>query len=289
LSYRFIAGRRGDCPVAWACDALGVSGSGYHAWAARPPPAAGRRREELAAAIAEIHAAVKGRCGSPRMTAALKARGRDCPENAVAALRKARGIRAKAPRRSVRTTDSRHGLPVAENVLARGFDPAGPNAAWSADITYIPTADGWPYLAVVEGLFSRRIVGWAMDGSMASRLVADAPAMAIRRRPPGGGLVAHPGRGGQYAGDHHRGLLGRHGTTCSVSRVARCWDNAPVESLFASLKRELVHGERYTGRDAARASLFEYVEASYSRVRLHSSLGHVAPAGYERAHNPKRP
>src|SRR5437773_1340977 len=146
------------------CAALEVSESGYYAWAARTPSRAEQRRGELVAAIRVIHAAVRGRYGSPRMTAELKARGHDCSENTVAALMKAHGIRAKAPRRFVRTTDSRHGLPVAANVLARDFDPAGPNAAWSADITYIPTADGWLYLAVVEDLFSRMIVGWAMDG-----------------------------------------------------------------------------------------------------------------------------
>jgi putative transposase len=289
LSYRFIAEGRGDCPVAWACAALEVSESGYHAWAARPPSAARRRREGLVAAIEVIHAEVKGRYGSPRMAAELTARGHACSENTAARLMRGSGIRAKAPRRGVRTTDSRHGRPVADNVLARGFTPAGPNAAWSADITYIPTADGWLYLAVVEDLFSRMIVGWAMDGAMASRLVVDALEMAVRRRLPGAGLVAHSDRGGQYASDHYRSLLRRHGITCSMSRAAQCWDNAPVESLFASLKRELVHDERYTSRDQARASIFEYVEAFYNRVRLHSSLGYVSPAEYERAHNPKRP
>jgi putative transposase len=266
-----------------------VSESGYHAWAARPPSAAERRRDGLLAAIGVIHAEVKGRYGSPRMAAELRARGHDCAENTVAALMRAHGIRAKAPRRFARTTDSRHGLPVAENVLARGFDPPRPNAAWSADITYVPTADGWLYLAVVEDLFSRMIVGWAMDGSMTSRLAVDALEMAVCRRLPAAGLVAHSDRGSQYASDHYRRLLGRHGITCSMSRVAQCWDNAPVESFFASLKRELVHDERYTTRAEARASIFEYVEAFYNRARLHSSLGYVSPAEYERAHNPNHP
>src|SRR5262249_45875642 len=176
-------------------------------------------------------------------------------------------IRAKAPRRAVRTTDSRHGLPVAENLLARDFDPPGPNVSWCADITYIPTADGWLYLAVVEDLFSRMVVGWAVDETMTSRLVVEALEMAVRRRPPGAGLVAHSDRGSQYASDHHRGVLARHGIACSMSRVAQCWDNAPVESFFASLKRELVHDERFTTREQARASIFEYVEAFYNRVR----------------------
>jgi transposase InsO family protein len=149
--------------VAWACDALEVSESGYYAWAGRAPSPAGQRRERLVAAIEQVHADVKGRYGSPRMTAELNARGHVCTENTVARLMKAHGIRAKAARRFVRTTDSRHGLPVADNVLGRDFDPPGPNVAWAADITYIPTADGWLYLAVVEDLFSRMIVGWSMD------------------------------------------------------------------------------------------------------------------------------
>jgi transposase InsO family protein len=241
------------------------------------------------AAIEVIHAEVKGRYGSPRMTAELNARGHACSENTVARLMRQHGVRAKAPRRFVRTTDSRHGLPVAENLLEREFDPAEPNAAWAADITYIPTADGWLYLAVVEDLFSRMIVGWAMAGTMESRLVVDALEMAVRRRLPGDGLVAHSDRGSQYASDHYRRLLGRHGITCSMSRVAQCWDNAPVESFFASLKRELVHDEQYTTREQARASIFEYLEVFYNRVRRHSSLGFLSPAEFERTHNPKRP
>jgi putative transposase len=275
--------------VAWACDAMEVSQSGYHAWSAREPSQAELRRERLVAAIGQVHAEVKGRYGSPRMAAELKARGHDCAENTVAKLMRDNDIRAKAPRRFVRTTGSRHGLPVADNLLDRQFDPEGPNRAWSADITYIPTADGWLYLAVVEDLFSRMIVGWSLDGTMTSRLVADALDMAVRRRLPGEGLLAHSDRGSQYASAHYQALLGQHGIACSMSGVGQCWDNAPVESFFASLKRELVHDESYTSRDEAKASIFEYVEAFYNRVRLHSSLGYLSPEQFERSHNPKHP
>jgi transposase InsO family protein len=266
-----------------------VSESGYHAWADRSPSRAELRRVQLVAAIERVHAEVKGRYGSPRMTAELNARGLACAENTVADLMKAHGIRAKTARRFVRTTDSRHGLPVADNLLDRQFDPGRPDAAWSADITYIPTADGWLYLAVVEDLFSRMIVGWSMGGTMTSRLVVDALDMAVRRRAPGEGLLAHSDRGSQYASDHYQRLLGRHGITCSMSGVAQCWDNAPVESFFASLKRELVHHERYTTREEAKASIFEYVEAFYNRVRRHSSLGYLSPEQFERSHNPNHP
>ena len=275
--------------MAWACAALEVSESGYHAWAAREPSRAERRRGELLAAIEQVHAEVRGRYGSPRMAAELNARGHECVENTVAKLMREHGIRAKSARRFVRTTDSRHGQPVADNLLGRDFAPADPNAAWCADITYTPTADGWPYPAVVEDLFSRMIVGWAMDGTMTSRLVVDALDMAVRRRLPGDGLVAHSDRGSQYASDHYRRLLDRHGIMCSMSRVAQCWDNAPVESFFATLKRELVHDEHYTTREQAKASIFEYVEAFYNRVRRHSSLGYLSPEQFERSHNPKHP
>ena len=276
-------------PVAWACDALEVSESGYHAWTARPASPAEQRRAGLVAAIELVHAEVKGRYGSPRMTAELNARGHDCTENTVATLMKEHGIRAKSAKRFVRTTDSRHGLPVADNLLDRQFDPEGPNQAWSADITYIPTADGWLYLAVVEDLFSRMIVGWSMDTTMTSRLVVDALGMAVSRRLPGAELLAHSDRGSQYASEHYQLLLGEHGITCGVSGVGQCWDNAPVESFFASLKRELVHDESYTTRAEARASIFEYIEAFYNRVRLHSSLGYLSPEQFERSHNPKHP
>lgn len=272
--------------MSWVCEALEVSSSGYYAWVGRETGPAEARRQELLTAIRQIHADVKGRYGSPRMAAELKARGHACSENTVASLMKAHGIKAKTAKRFVRTTDSRHRLPVAANVLARAFEPGGPNVAWSADITYIPTAEGWLYLAVVEDLYSRMIVGWAMADTMASRLVVDALEMAIRRRLPGAGLVAHSDRGSQYASEHYQAVLREHGLVCSMSGVAQCWDNAPVESFFASLKRELVHDERYTTREEAKANLFEYVEAFYNRARLHSSLGYLSPAEFERTHHP---
>jgi transposase InsO family protein len=286
LTFRFIADHQDQWPVSWLCDALEVSSSGYYAWASRLPGPAEARREELLTLIQQVHADVRGRYGSPRMTAELKARGHACSENLVANLMKTHDIRAKSAKRGVRTTDSRHRLPVAANVLDRAFEPAEPNVAWSADITYIPTAEGWLFLAIVEDLFSRRIVGWAMDATMTSRLVVDALEMAIRSRLPGAGLITHSDRGSQYASEHYQLLLGKHGLVCSMSGVAQCWDNAPVESFFASLKRELVHDERYTTRAEAMASIFEYVEAFYNRVRLHSSLGYLSPAEFERTHHP---
>jgi putative transposase len=223
------------------------------------------------------------------MTAELQARGHACTVNTVADLMKTHGIRAKTARRFVRTTDSRHSLAVADNFLDRQFEPVRPNTVWSADITYIPTADGWLYLAVVEDLFSRRIVGWSMDATMTSRLAVDALALAVRRRVPEEGLLAHSDRGSQYASEHYQRLLAEHGITCSMSGVAQCWDNAPVESFFASRKRELVHHERYTSRAQAKASIFEYIEAFYNRVRRHSSLGYLSPEEFEQTHYQNHP
>jgi transposase InsO family protein len=203
----------------------------------------------------------------------------------VARIVRERGIRAKAPRRFIRTTDSNHCLPVAGNLLDRDFDPPGPNVPWPADITYIPTGEGWLYLAVVEDLFSRRIVGWSMAEGMESRLVVDALEMAITRRRPGAGLVAHSDRGSRYASDHYQRVLAAAGVVCSMSRVAQCWDNAPVESFFGTLRREL-GVEVFATRGQARAEIFEYLEVFYNRVRRHSSLGFVSPDEFERTHNP---
>ncbi|MBX9581502.1 MAG: IS3 family transposase [Gemmataceae bacterium] len=284
LTFRFIAANAGEWPVRWMCAALDVSASGYYAWASRPDSPAEQRRQGLADAIAAVHADIRGRYGSPRMAAELNARGHPCSENTVAKLMRAHGVRAAAPRRFVGTTDSRHRLPVAENLLARDFGPAGPNEAWSADITYIPTRDGWLYLAVVEDLFSRRIVGWSMAAAMESRLVVDALEMAVVSRRPGAGLVAHSDRGSQYASDHYQRVLAAAGAVCSMSRVAQCWDNAPVESFFGTLKREL-GVEVFADRGQARAAIFEYLEVFYNRARRHSSLGYVSPDEFERAHN----
>lgn len=265
-----------------------MSASGYYAWAARPDSPTAAWRQELVGAIEEIHAEVKGRYGSPRMAAELKARGYECSENTVADLMREHGIRARTPRRFVRTTDSAHRLPVAENLLARDFAPTKPNESWCADITYIPTGEGWLYLAVVEDLFSRMVVGWSMAETMESRLVVDALEMAVRRRLPGEGLVAHSDRGSQYASDHYQRALASAGIACSMSGVGQCWDNAPVESFFGRLKCEM-GVEVFATRGQARAVLFEYLEVFYNRVRRHSSLGFLSPVDFERAHNRSHP
>jgi putative transposase len=274
--------------VVLMCQVLGVSRSGFYAWKKRTPSVAQQRREELIEEVKEVDAEMKNRYGSPRMQEELVARGHECSVNFVAKLMREAGIAVEPTRKFVVTTDSNHGLPVAENVLDRDFQPEEPNAVWCADITYIATGEGWLYLAAVEDLFSRRIVGWSMSETMTSRLVVDALEMAVRRRLPllgSSSLLAHSDRGSQYASEHYQRCLSEERITCSMSRRGNCWDNAPMESFFASLKKELVHREDYATREQARASIFEYIETFYNRVRRHSSLGYVAPAEYERMHN----
>ena len=286
MTFAWIEERRAEWPVTHMCRVLEVSRAGFYAWRSRAPSAAQVRREALTEQVARIHAQVKGRYGSPRVHAELVARGTPCCENTVARVMREAGIAAKTRRKFRQTTDSNHPHPVAPNVLDRDFDPAEPNASWVADVTYVPTREGWLYLAVVIDLFSRMVVGWSMAATMTSRLVVDALEMAVVRRPEGcPGLVAHSDRGSQYASEHYRRRLEEERITCSMSRRGNCWDNAPMESFFASLKKELVHGEDYATRAEATASIFEYLEAFYNRVRRHSSLGYVAPAEYERAHN----
>jgi putative transposase len=283
MRYDFVEAHRGRWPVRLMCRVLCVSAGGYYDWRGRPKSAKAERREALVVAIKAVHGEVKARYGSPRIHTELVARGRPCCVRTVARLMHQHGIAAKTKRKFRCTTDSNHAHPVAENIVDRDFNPKAANRTWSADITYIPTAEGWLYLAVVEDLYSRQIVGWSMGSRIDSRLVVDALEMALARRLPGEGLVAHSDRGSQYASEHYRGLLAKHGITCSMSRRANCWDNSPMESFFASLKKELVHDENYATRAEARASLFEYIEMFYNRIRRHSSLGYKSPVEYERA------
>ena len=286
MTFAWIDGRKAEWPVTQMCRVLEVSRSGFYAWRSRAPSVTETRRETLTEPVTQIHAEVKARYGSPRMHAELVDRGHECCENTVARVMREAGIAAKTKRKFRQTTDSNHPHPVAENILDRDFDPAEPNVSWVADVTYIPTREGWLYLAVVVDLFSRMVVGWSMAATMTSRLVVDALEMAVARRPEGSSdLVAHSDRGSQYASEHYRRRLEEERIVCSMSRRGNCWDNAPMESFFASLKKELVHDEDYATREQATASLFEYIESFYNRVRRHSSLGYVAPAEYERAHN----
>jgi putative transposase len=284
MTFRFIHEHRQAWPVRLLCETLEVSAAGYYAWLKRPPSATQQRRDALLVEIRTIHGEVKGRYGSPRIHAELCAREYNCCVNTVAKLMRDNDIRARTARKfRGSTTDSKHDLPVAENLLDRQFDVACANEVWLADITYIPTREGFLYLAAVEDLYSRLVVGWSMADHMQSRLVVDALQMAVARRLPAEELLAHSDRGSQYASDHYQSLLAKHGIVCSMSRRGDCWDNAPMESFFASLKKELVHDADFATRAEARTALFEYIEVFYNNQRRHSSLGYVCPAEYEQS------
>ena len=283
MKFAFIKGHLlPEFPVEVCCEVLEVSRSGYYAWRDRPAGARERRREELTRKVRAAHRENRGVYGSPRIFRALKAGGETACENTVAKVMREAGIRAKTKRKFVpRTTDSAHAQPVARNLLGRDFAAELPDRKWAADITYVPTAEGWLYLAAVLDLCSRKVVGWSMAAHMRTGLVADALKMAVARRRPGGGLLHHSDRGSQYASDGYRHLLRSHGIDCSMSGRGDCWDNAAMESFFATLKTELVNHERYETREQARASIFEYIEVFYNRRRLHSSLGYVSPERFE--------
>lgn len=282
MRFSFIRDHKAEFPVERLCAILKVSRGGYYAWSRRPPSPAALRRGQLVAEIRVAHGESRATYGSPRVYRALKARGVPCCENTVAKLMKAEGVRPKARRPFVvRTTDSRHDRPVAGNGLNREFYPDRPNAVWTADITYVPTAEGWLYLAVVLDLFSRRVVGWATADHLRSELTCDALRMALEHRKPRGELLHHSDRGVQYASEAYRHLLVEHAIEPSMSRTGNCWDNAVTESFFSTAKRELTHHESYATREEARQSLFEYIEVFYNRQRLHSTLGYRSPVEYE--------
>jgi transposase InsO family protein len=274
-------------PVEFACDVLEVSRSGYYDWRDRPESARATRRAGLAAKVGAVHEANRRVYGSPRVHAALAASGERVCENTVAKVMREQQIRARTALKYVpRTTDSRHEQPVAANVLDRQFDSAAlPDHKWAADITYVPTGEGWLYPAGVIDLCSRKIVGWSMADHMRTDLVADALRMAVARRQPGAGLLHHSDRGVQYASDDYQGLLQSNGLACSMSGRGDCWDNAVMESFWGTLEGELVNHEHYATRDQARAAIFEYIEVFYNRHRLHSSLGYVSPEQFEASLN----
>lgn len=280
----------GAYPVGVACRVLGVSRAGYYAWRGRPGSPRAARRAELAGKVRAVHAANRRVYGSPRVHAALVAAGERVCVNTVAKVMREQRIRARPKRKFVpRTTDGSHGRPVAANVLGRRFGADRPDRKWAADVTYVPTAQGWLYLAGVIDLCSRKVVGWSMAEHLRTDLVADALRMALARRSPGPGLLHHSDRGAQYASDDYQRLLASHGIACSMSGRGDCYDNAAMESFWGTLKTELVNHERYATREEARASIFEYVEAFYNRARLHSSLGFLSPEQFERSHDPKHP
>jgi putative transposase len=278
MRYRFVAAERAAFPVRVLCRIVGCAASGFYAWLRRRPD---RRREDDRRAgerIAAIFAASRCTYGSPRVHAELRDAGLRIGRGRVARLMREAGLSVARRRRVPRTTDSRHDLPIAPNLLGRNFAADRPDTVWLADISYIPTGEGWLYLAAIKDMASREIVGWSMAAHLGADLACEALLMAIRRRQPSPGLIQHSDRGVQYASKPYRAILARHGIVQSMSRKGDCLDNAPMESFFGTLKNELVHRTTFPSREAARRAIFEYVEAFYNRRRRHSAVGFLTPA-----------
>jgi transposase InsO family protein len=284
VRFAFIEAEKANYPITVLCTVLKVSRSGFFAWRCRPPSARSKADVGLSVALRAAFSRSRETYGSPRLRAELRDKGFPVGRRRVMRLMRANGIVARPARRFRRTTQVDARLPVAPNVLARNFNMSAPNLAWVTDITYVPTWEGWLYLAVIIDVFSRRVVGWAAAEHMREQLVLEALRMAIGRRIPGSNLVHHSDRGSQYASHNYRGVLEQHGIVCSMSRKGDCWDNAVVESFFSGLKTELVYRHAWRTRDQARHAIGEWIERFYNPHRRHSALGYLSPAHYERLH-----
>lgn len=297
MGRRFVDGRRHLWPVRMICRVLGVSPSGYYAWRRRPESERAALNRALLAEIRAVHAESGGAYGAPRVHAYLRAQGRRVGRHRIARLMRRAGLRGLAaiPRR-LRTTDSRHGHPIAPNRLRRNFTATAPNQVWLADLTYVRTGEGWrsrglrgptgatvlAHLAALIDMHTRKVVGWAVRDTLHADIALEALEMAIKRQRPAPGLVHHSDRGVQYAADVYRQALAAAGITPSMSRKGNCLDNAPMESFFHTLKVERVHHRVYATRDEARRDLFAYIEGFYNSRRLHSAIGYRSPADMER-------
>jgi putative transposase len=263
------------------CRVLEVSPSGYYDWKDRPKSARHQRHQQLVEEIKAIHRGSRYIYGSPRVHEELVDKGIVVGKNTVAKLMQRHHIQSKVHKRFVLTTNSKHSLPFAENILDRDFNADRANQKWVSDVTFVPTREGWLYLATIMDLFSRRIIGWSMEKSNTTALVSQALSMAMEQRGDIRGVILHSDRGVQYASHDYQRILRKHGIICSMSRKGDCWDNAVMESFYHSLKTECVVFEDYRTRSQARSSIFDYIELFYNRQRRHSSLAYKSPATYE--------
>lgn len=282
MKYQFIDRYRSLYRVEKMCRILNIGRSSYYTWKNRSKSMRDKENERLVFKIKLVHGKSRKTYGSPRITAELRASGIRCGKNRIARLMRENGIMAKTKRRFKITTDSKHNLPIAPNLLNQEFTADAPNKTWTGDITYIWTRRGWMYLAVVEDLFNREIVGWSMRKRITKDIAIKALTMAIQRKRPPKGLIFHSDRGSQYASHEFRKLLNKYGCVQSMSGKGNCYDNAVTESFFHTLKTELVYSEKYRTRSEARQSIFEYIEIFYNRVRRHSYLGYVSPVDFGR-------
>jgi putative transposase len=258
-----------------------IERSGYYSWLKHKPGKRQQANKALDKKIISIYEAHKGRYGSPRITSELNGEGEICGINRVKRRMKRLGIKAKAKKKFKVTTDSKHNLPVAPNLLNRDFSASAPNQKWVSDLTYVWTDEGWMYLAVVIDLYSRAVIGWSIQSTMTKQLVCDALMMALWRRGFPRGVLFHSDRGSQYCSHDFQNMLKQYGLICSMSRKGNCWDNSVAESFFHSLKMELIYSQRYSTREIAKQSIFQYIESYYNRVRRHSAIGLTAPMVFE--------
>ena len=282
MKYAWIKEHMAAFPVTVMCRVLEVSASGYYDWRTRTPSAQQMRRERLSDAVEKFHEASKRIYGYRKVHEDIsQAFKESCCEETVRIIMKDKGLRAKRAHKFTITTDSNHSRPVAENVLNREFDTEQPNEKWVADITYIPTHEGWLYLAAVMDLCGRRIVGWATSRHIDTALVHEALHHAIRERQPGPGLLHHSDRGVQYASRDYQETLHLFDITCSMSRKGNCWDNACMERFFSSLKSEWTGDTIYTNHEEATTAIFQYIETFYNTKRRHAALGYKTPLQYQ--------
>ena len=281
MRYRAIQEHDRRFPIRLMCRALAVSPAGYYTGRDRPESRRSVYNRALRSAIQVIHRESRETYGSPRIWDALIKQGHNVGEHRVARLMRQDGIRAKTIKKWRATTQSSHRMPEAENTLNRQFTVESPNRVWAEDITYVWTAEGWLYLAVVLDLYSRTVIGWAMGHRLTVDLAEHAFTMALANRKPKAGLLHHSDRGSQYAATSYQQLLTTYDLTPSMSRWGDCWDNACVESFVGTLKRELIYHRQYRTRDEATQDIFEYIEVFYNRLRRHSTLGYHSLAEFE--------
>ena len=283
MRFEFIAARKAEFPISVMCRVLKVQSSGFYAWKKRSESRRRKQDERLRVHIRASHKASQSTYGSPRVYRDLKADGIKVSRKRIARLMREEGLVGTPPKRFKRTTDSAHSMPIAPNILNREFSAVeAPNKVWVADITYIWTAAGWLYLAVIIDLFSRRVVGYAIDDHMRSELVTDALRSALQNRDVTKGLMHHSDRGSQYAGEDMRKITEDHDIILSMSRRGNCWDNAVAESFFATIKKELIHRRYWLCKKQTIAAVTDYIVNFYNRRRRHSAIGYVSPADYER-------
>jgi transposase InsO family protein len=285
MRFQFIDDHRDEFPIRRMCKVLDVSHSGYYAWRGRPASEREMANQELYKKVKAVYDRNHGTYGSPRIYQALKRQEVRCSENRVARLMRLHGLRARQAKTYKSTTRRNKADPVAPNVLKRDFEAEGPNEKWLADITYIPTEEGWLYLAAALDMFSRRIVGWAMSDRMTADLTLSALRMAVHQREVDPALIHHSDQGSQYTSGEYQQMLKDWGIEVSMNGVGTWYDNAPMESFFGTLKSEWVHHHTYRTRKEARTDLFYYIEAFYNRRRLHSAIGYLSPASYEQLYH----